>query len=67
MLLYLVREQNPNYEDPTAVPETDPERGVLPGYSIWVPHAAIHGGHQPLRFRVRDGHRADEPTIVVDM
>jgi hypothetical protein len=63
LLLYLVKEGRPSYNDDAKFPHEDPERGVIPACSIYVPESAIAKAPRIVRFQVRNTQKADEPVV----
>jgi hypothetical protein len=65
LLLYLARESEPDYE-PSLETEPgvdDPERGLVPAFSAYVPSKALADNPLVLKFRVRDVSQSDSPSI----
>jgi hypothetical protein len=65
MLLYLVLESVPDFEpSKDSVPDPkDPEGGVIPAFSAYVPSAVLADEPVVLKFRVLDESKGDAPTI----
>ena len=64
VLVYLVREQEPKFDTKPspALPAGHPEKGLIVGFSMYLPHAAV-GTDTVLKFRVLHGDDASVAAV----
>jgi hypothetical protein len=67
MLLYVVRENEPDYEPSELVPVSDESEavGLIAAFSAYLPSAVLASGPLVLKFRVHDRARRYSPTVDV--
>ena len=67
MLLYIVREDEPDY-DPSELVPVSPEAeevGLIAAFSAYVPNAVLASSPLVLKFRVHDPAKKFSPTVDV--
>jgi hypothetical protein len=65
VLLYVAKETRPEYEmmPPPKLPQADPEFGLIPAFSVYIPGKALPRERNVIRFVVRDPDQEDSPII----
>lgn len=68
VLLYVAKELHPEYETSPAprLSESDPEFGIIPAFSIYVPEQVLAKERNVIRFVVQDPDQAEAPTVEAE-
>lgn len=68
VLLYVAKELRSEYETspPPQLTESDPEFGIIPAFSIYVPKPVLAKERNVIRFVVQDPEQAEAPTIEAE-
>lgn len=68
VLLYVAKETRPEFETvpPPKLSQNDPEYGLIPASSVYIPGTALARERNVVRFVVRDPEQEDSPIIEAD-